>query len=78
MSCVGFEPTVPASKRAKRVHALDGSATVTGLHTKGILNYNWLTHKLKSLFQIQRLHNFERNGKMVLSKAFESMELWKI
>jgi hypothetical protein len=30
MSCVGYEPTIPASKRAKTVHALDRSATVTG------------------------------------------------
>jgi hypothetical protein len=29
---VEFEPTVPASERAKTVHALDRSATVTG-HT---------------------------------------------
>jgi hypothetical protein len=31
MPWVGFEPTVPASERAKTMHALDGSATVTGL-----------------------------------------------
>jgi hypothetical protein len=30
MPCVGFEPTIPASERAKTVHALDRSATVTG------------------------------------------------
>jgi hypothetical protein len=28
---VGFEPTITATKRAKRVHALDLSATVTGV-----------------------------------------------
>jgi hypothetical protein len=27
---VGFEPTIPASERARTVHALDRSATVTG------------------------------------------------
>jgi hypothetical protein len=27
---MGFEPTIPASERAKSVHALDCSATVTG------------------------------------------------
>jgi hypothetical protein len=32
MPWVEFEPTVPASERAKTVHALDRSATVTG-HT---------------------------------------------
>jgi hypothetical protein len=30
MPCVGFEPTIPASERAKRVLGLDRSATVTG------------------------------------------------
>jgi hypothetical protein len=30
MPCVGFEPTIPASERARTVHALDRSATVTG------------------------------------------------
>jgi hypothetical protein len=37
MPCVEFEPTIPASERAKTVHALDRSATVTGcvvLYTK--------------------------------------------
>jgi hypothetical protein len=34
MPCVGFEPTIPASEqRAKTVHALDRTATVTGLRT---------------------------------------------
>jgi hypothetical protein len=30
MLSLGFEPTVPAPARAKTVHALDLSATVTG------------------------------------------------
>jgi hypothetical protein len=30
MDYVGFEPTIPASERAKTVHALERSATVTG------------------------------------------------
>jgi hypothetical protein len=30
MPFVGFEPTIPASERAKTVHASDRSATVTG------------------------------------------------
>jgi hypothetical protein len=29
MPCVGFEPTISASERAKTVHALDRTATVT-------------------------------------------------
>jgi hypothetical protein len=32
MPCVGFEATIPAYERAKTVHALDRSATVTGKH----------------------------------------------
>jgi hypothetical protein len=32
MPCVEFEPMIPASERAKTVHALDSSATVTGLN----------------------------------------------
>jgi hypothetical protein len=31
MTYVRFEPTIPASERAKTVHALDLSATVTGV-----------------------------------------------
>jgi hypothetical protein len=34
MPCVVFEPTIPASKRAKTAHALDRSAAVTGLEAK--------------------------------------------
>jgi hypothetical protein len=33
MPLVEFEPTIPASERAKTVHALDRSATVTGMPT---------------------------------------------
>jgi hypothetical protein len=38
MHCVGFEPMIPASERVKTVHALDRSATVTGVlrHYPGI------------------------------------------
>jgi hypothetical protein len=32
MPWVGFESTIPASERAKTVHALDRSATVTGVN----------------------------------------------
>jgi hypothetical protein len=31
MPCVVFEPTIPASERAKTVHALDRAATEIGL-----------------------------------------------
>jgi uncharacterized membrane protein len=33
MPQAGFEPTIPVFERAKTVHALDGAATVIGLHT---------------------------------------------
>jgi hypothetical protein len=33
MPCVGFEPTISVSVRAKTVHALDRSTTVTGKNT---------------------------------------------
>jgi hypothetical protein len=32
MPCVVFEPTIPASRRAKAIYALDDSVTVTGLN----------------------------------------------
>jgi hypothetical protein len=34
MPLAGFEPTIPVFKRAKKFHALDRAATVTGLSTK--------------------------------------------
>jgi hypothetical protein len=34
MPWMGFEPTIPASERAKAVHALDRAATVTGSNLK--------------------------------------------
>jgi hypothetical protein len=37
MPWVELEPTIPASERAKAVHALDRSATVTGIQTLGWL-----------------------------------------
>jgi hypothetical protein len=36
--CVGFEPMISASERAKTVHALDRSATVTGWVTNYSVN----------------------------------------
>jgi hypothetical protein len=33
MPQVGFEPTIPVFEWAKRVHALDGAATVIGLYS---------------------------------------------
>jgi hypothetical protein len=43
---VGFEPKIPASERAKIVHALDRSATVTGYNDlfviKNLFSHVWL------------------------------------
>jgi hypothetical protein len=50
MPCVGFEPKIPASGRAKAVHALDRSATVAGsIYYGGIKIFNNLPSDLKSL-----------------------------
>jgi hypothetical protein len=38
MPFVGFEPRIPVSERAKTVHALDRSATVTGNAVLGSIN----------------------------------------
>jgi hypothetical protein len=38
MPCVGFEPMIPTSELAKTVHALDRSATATGLISVTILH----------------------------------------
>jgi hypothetical protein len=42
MPWVGFEPTIAASERAKTVHALDRSTTVTG-HSTHLLRKNFST-----------------------------------
>jgi hypothetical protein len=46
MPCVGFELTIPASERAKTVHALDRSATVTGVQKLGSI----INKKLYSVY----------------------------
>jgi hypothetical protein len=42
MTCVGFEPTIPTFEQAKTVHALDGSATVTGVAKLRLMKPNLL------------------------------------
>jgi hypothetical protein len=39
MPCLGFEPTIPASERAKTVRALDTSVTVIG-YTPTVVFHN--------------------------------------
>jgi hypothetical protein len=52
MPWVGFEPTIPASERAKTVHALDRSATVTGpllfIEKKNIFLQLWIEPRIST------------------------------
>jgi hypothetical protein len=41
MPWVGLEPTIPASERAKTVHDLDRSVTVTGYGVRTLLKENF-------------------------------------
>jgi hypothetical protein len=50
MPCVGFEPTIPASERAKTVDALDSAATVIGLVFHEAGKYNELTSWIMIIF----------------------------
>jgi hypothetical protein len=50
---VGFQPTILASKRAKTVHALDRSATVTGKPTYTLRNI-LTTYETLNMFPPQR------------------------
>jgi hypothetical protein len=47
MSWVGFEPTITVPERAKAVHALDRSATLTGRHN---LTFIYLSMALQPLW----------------------------
>jgi hypothetical protein len=47
MPWVEFESTIPASERAKTVHILDRSATVTGLETLTIIIHKLWTVTIK-------------------------------
>jgi hypothetical protein len=49
MPWVGFVPTIPASERAKTVHDLDGSATVTGQDLVVTLIMRYVRHEQKLL-----------------------------
>jgi hypothetical protein len=55
MPCVKFEPTIPASERAKTVHALDRSATVTGSGTSYL-----------SLFSTQNRNPYRHIGDLIM------------
>jgi hypothetical protein len=53
MPCVGFKPTIPALERAKTVHALDHSATVTGrrIHTFSKADRNQTVEQIPHFYQ---------------------------
>jgi hypothetical protein len=59
MSCVGLEPTIPASKRVKTIHALDRSATVTGqssiISRYNLLSCSYALHKLPTCYLLPSL-----------------------
>jgi hypothetical protein len=66
MPSVGFEPMILASKRAKTVHALDHSVTVTGFrpikHEGKIIILYFNSHVFRQ--QIERLKTLEHNCSM--------------
>jgi hypothetical protein len=51
MPCMGFEPTIRLSERAKAVHALDRSATVTGIVAHKIVKIRFKTNFLTALLE---------------------------
>jgi hypothetical protein len=53
MTLVGFEPTTPAYKRAKTVHALDQAATVIGPMQLQTLNSKNSVHIITVLFALR-------------------------
>jgi hypothetical protein len=69
MPWVGFEPTIPASERSKTVHALERSATVTGL-IKFTQTKIWLTYKEKARSEWSKY----LCGKSILL----CLEVWKL
>jgi hypothetical protein len=59
MSCLGLEPTISASERAKTVHALDRSATVTGPNRYGSTNFTW---RVTAMYLMIRGKRFTRSS----------------
>jgi hypothetical protein len=57
MSCVGFEPTIPAFERAKTVHVLHRSATVTG---ECDVNFDIILHEFGSESISEKKSNIKR------------------
>jgi hypothetical protein len=53
MPWVGFEPKIPASERAKTVHALDSSAILTGAFKVNLyyLKEKWQTAEITDVYK---------------------------
>jgi hypothetical protein len=49
MPFVGFELTIPSSERAKTVHALDRSATVTDIKQLLVTQKYYMTREVKAI-----------------------------
>jgi hypothetical protein len=60
--CVGFKPTIQVSERAKTVHALDRSTTVTGIN---LLHHHKVAGITQSLYRLA-------TGWMTVGSEFES------
>jgi hypothetical protein len=63
MSWAGFEPTIPASKRAKTVNALDRAATVTGRVDMLVINNFWREELVKKGKVLSRIRFKETSTK---------------
>jgi hypothetical protein len=79
---MGFEPTIPASERAKTVHALDRSATVTDIvvNMRLILKYISKRWGMRVWTEFRRLrigygvceHGDEPSDRMKVENVFSS------
>jgi hypothetical protein len=61
MPWLGFEPTIPASKRVKTVHALDRAATVTGPTCYYPRIIGWIVESTNSLVKHHNKHDISLN-----------------
>jgi hypothetical protein len=62
MPCVGFERTITASERAKTVHALDRSATVTGMVCFTMLEFKIKKKTMKKVSQYRHSPDRDSNS----------------
>jgi hypothetical protein len=82
MPCVGFEPMIPDSERAKTVHALGRSATVIGPQKlKWVKNFsyfyvNYKNNILKILCDFKYFFYLDRLGSLAYSYSELILKLW--